>query len=839
MDASDYAIGGYLYQVDAEGREQIIAYGGRKLNLAERMYPTREKEPLAALHAMRTWKVYLIDKPFFIDTDHRTIEALLHQSTCSQRLARWLNELSLFQPRFRWIAGETNIVADAVSRSPQLLDGDQPSHVSIGSLLEQIREQQSLLSVDEAFQHYIRQRPSVEEQCKRLYASDPILGPLVHYLARGAGSEATPVDLSKKSRANVHHFFIADGLLFYQPDGEELRRLCVPADTDLRNTILFEHHDTLSLGHPGTQKTLLAVQRKFYWPNMKQTVAKYVQTCELCQRVKASHRKPAGLLHPLEIPHARWSHISLDFMPDLPPSSPDRYDTILVVLDRLTKRAHFLPTRKSATAKDTARLFVREHVRLHGFPSSIVSDRDSRFLSAFWKAVTESQRTQIRASTAFKPSTDGQNERSHGFINDYMRAFISPTQDDWFELLPMAEFAYNSRSHSSIGMSPFAADLGYEPQAFADLAFPGRPNLPRDALSFVEHHHSVLQRCRDAVETANANMKHQFDKNRPDEQYTIGDLVLLDTLHLDLAHVGTKGRRKFAARFIGPYKILAATTPKTYRISLPPGVRLHDEFHVSYLRRYHEDTNPHRLNDVPRLITRDGTEGQQIRAIVGRREHHGELQYKVRWPLTTPTYMPPLTPRQRHTRALPRERDGRFVRAGRIRAPIRVVELGDATQSDDTDADADAFLQPVGGEESVYELTRIWAMMRVNSVDFYLVQWTGYEELTWEPRCNIPWQVVAHFHRDTEYAAWRLVSARGNLLPTMEQGEASHKKTCRTAGSAASCRPRATRSPAGAFVSRVPVPPANTLHQKIAHHELNKSKRKPKQQRERKFFISE
>ncbi|KAJ0394727.1 hypothetical protein ATCC90586_002200 [Pythium insidiosum] len=631
MDASDYAVGGYLYQVGDDGHERIIAYGCRKLTTAERMYPTREKELLAALHAMRTWKVYLLDKPFFVNTDHKTLESILLQSTCSQRLARWLNELSFYQPRFRWIPGDTNIVADAISRSPQLADDDRPSHVSIGSLLAQLQEQQATVSTDEALVAYMSQRPSIQVQCKRLYAEDPVFGPLVAHLSRDGATGAPPVELNRALRANFEHFALEDGLLYYESGPEEPRRLCVPCDTDLRNLVLFEHHDTVAHGHPGSTKTLAAVQRRFFWPHMAKTVAKYVRTCELCQRTKASRQKPAGLLHPLDIPHARWTHVSMDFMPDLPRSGPDQHDTIVVILDRLTKRAHFVATHKTASAQDVALLFVREHVRLHGFPLSIVCDRDSRFLSAFWTAVAATQRSQIHASTAFKPSTDGQNERSHAFSNDYFRAFVSPTQEDWTDLLPLAEFAYNGRVHSSIGTSPFHADLGYEPRAFADLALPDGPRRKNHGLSFAEYQEATLRRCRDALEAANASMKRFYDQNRPDVQFKVGDAVLLDTLNLDLAHVGTTGRRKFAARFIGPYKVTACTTRTTYRISLPPGIRLHDEFHVSYLRRYHEDTDPNRLNHVPRLITRDGTEGQQIRAIVDKRTHRGELQYKVRW----------------------------------------------------------------------------------------------------------------------------------------------------------------------------------------------------------------
>ncbi|OWZ11648.1 LOW QUALITY PROTEIN: polyprotein [Phytophthora megakarya] len=569
-DASDYAVGGYLFQLDVDGHERIIAYGGRKLNTAERMYSTREKELLAALHAMRTWKPYLIDKPFYIDTDHRTLESLLQQTTCSQRLARWLNELSIFQPRFKWIPGDTNIIADAISRSPQLPADEQPSDVSLGSLLEQLTKMHSNTTPDESFLNYMRQRPSIQQQCQRLYPDDAIFGPLLRHLLVGGEQAAVPVDLHSTVRILLPNFFLDDGLIYLQSGSDERRRLCVPADIDLRNAILFECHDTAARGHPGTKKTIAIAQQKFYWLNMHKTIAKYVQSCELCQRVKASQQKPAGLLHPLEIPHKRWMHISMDFMPDLVVTKRGKFDSILVILDRLTKRAHFIPTRKTASAKDTAWIFLRDHVRLHGFPDSIVSDRDSRFLSAFWKELSSSQGSQLRANTAFKSSTDGQNERSHRFINDYLRAFVSPRQDNWDELLPMAEFAYNARPHDSIGMPPFEADLGYLPRSYDELAIPARSQPNRDALRFNEQLQVVLQRSRDSLAIAQGRMKHFYDQNRPELPLNVGDQVLLDTTHLDLSHIGADGRRKFAARFIGPYKILSSTTPDTYKISLPP-----------------------------------------------------------------------------------------------------------------------------------------------------------------------------------------------------------------------------------------------------------------------------
>ncbi|TDH66338.1 uncharacterized protein CCR75_002737 [Bremia lactucae] len=168
----------------------------------------------------------------------------------------------------------------------------------------------------------------------------------------------------------------------------------------------------------------------------------------------------------------------------------------------------------------------------------------------------------------------------------------------------MAELAYNSRWDASTGMSPFMAILGYKPRACDDIILLDRPQMSSNALC----------RAPRADSLATSNHEALYDRNRPDVQY---DQVLLDTLNLDLTHIGAKGRRKCAARFIGPYKNNQRTTPDTYQISLLPGVRLHNEFHVANLQPSAKDTNDKHLNNVPRLITCDGTEGNQVRAIVG------------------------------------------------------------------------------------------------------------------------------------------------------------------------------------------------------------------------------
>lgn len=161
-------------------------------------------------------------------------------------------------------------------------------------------------------------------------------------------------------------------------------------------------------GHPGSEKTLYLCKRWFWWQNMHQEIHEFVKSCPVCARQKAIHCAPAGLLNPLPIPHTPWSSISMYCITDLPASWG--YTTILVVVDMLSKMAHFIPLKKPPTAKDLVEVFITHIIRLHGLPSMIVSDRDPQFVSKFWQGVCTSLHTDHRLSSAFHPQTDGQQK---------------------------------------------------------------------------------------------------------------------------------------------------------------------------------------------------------------------------------------------------------------------------------------------------------------------------------------------------------------------------------------------------------------------------------------------
>ena len=242
-----------------------------------------------------------------------------------------------------------------------------------------------------------------------------------------------------------------DGLLLYKG------RVVVPAQRALTQELLYLYHNDQFAGHWGIEKTKELLERKFYWPGMDADVKEYVTTCSVCQNIAIPRHKPYGKLKPLPVPSGPWQEVSLDFITQLPRSyiGTAEYDAILVVVDRYTKMAKFIPTTTNIAAPEFAALF-HENIELkYGSPKGIVSDRDTRITSKFWAEVCTYSLIKRRLSTAFHPQTDGQTEILNRILENYLRAYTNLEQMNWARLLPSAEFAYNNSRNSSIKITPF------------------------------------------------------------------------------------------------------------------------------------------------------------------------------------------------------------------------------------------------------------------------------------------------------------------------------------------------------------------------------------------------
>ncbi|KAL5578176.1 hypothetical protein UlMin_019875 [Ulmus minor] len=259
---------------------------------------------------------------------------------------------------------------------------------------------------------------------------------------------------------------------------------------------------------------------------------------------KAEHQRPSGLLQPLMIPEWKWEHISMDFVMGLPKTLKG-YNSIWVIVDRLTKSAHFLPVKNTYKMEQYAKLYVQEIVRLHGIPLSIVSDRDPKFTSTFWKSLHKAMGTRLRFSTAFHPQTDGQSERTIQTLED-MKC-----------------------------RSPIHWDEVGERKLLG-------PEIVQKTVDIVE-------KIRQRMKTAQSRQKSYTDRRRKSLEFVVGDKVFLKVAPMKgVMRFGKKG--KLSPRFVGPFEILERMGDLAYRVALPPAMSgIHNVFHVSMLRKYIPD----------------------------------------------------------------------------------------------------------------------------------------------------------------------------------------------------------------------------------------------------------
>ncbi|GJY24296.1 putative reverse transcriptase domain-containing protein [Tanacetum coccineum] len=289
---------------------------------------------------------------------------------------------------------------------------------------------------------------------------------------------------------------------------------------------------------------------------MKADISTYVSKCLTCAKVKAEHQKPSGLLQQPEIPVWKWERITMDFVSGLP-RTPSGYDTIWVIVDRLTKSAHFLPMKKTNSMEKLTRLYLKEIVCRHGVPILIISDRDIHFTSNFWSSLQKALGTNLDMSTAYRPQTDGQSERTIQTLEDMLCACVIDFGSSWDRDLPLVEFSYNNSYHASIKAAPCEALYGSK----------------------------YRSPIKNRLLAARSHQKSYADKRLKPLEFEVGDMVLLKVSPWK-GVVRFRKRRKLSPRYIWPFKIVARVGPVAYTLELPEELKgIHSTFHVSNLKK--------------------------------------------------------------------------------------------------------------------------------------------------------------------------------------------------------------------------------------------------------------
>ncbi|GJX94694.1 putative reverse transcriptase domain-containing protein [Tanacetum coccineum] len=378
-DASDQGLGAVLMQ-----REKVIEYASRQLKPNEENYTTHDLELGAVVFALKIWKHYLYGTKCIVFTDHKSLQHIFDQKELNMRQRHWLEFLADYDCEICYHPGKANVVVDALIRKEQI------KPLQVRSLVMTIH-------------------PKLPSQILQ------------------AQNEAL-----KEANVKAENLQGMDKAFEIHPDGTRCikNRSWLPLFGNLRDLIMHESHKSKYSIHPSSDKMYQDLKKLYWWRNMKAIIAEYVGKCLTCSRVKEECQKPSGLLVQLEIPMWKWERITMDFVIKLPKTS-NGHDTIWVIVDRLTKSAHFIPARETY-----------------------------HFTFRFWQSLQSDLGTQLVMSTTYHPETDGQSERTIQTLEDMLRACVIDFGKRWEKHLPLVEFSYNNSYHASIKASPFEALYG-------------------------------------------------------------------------------------------------------------------------------------------------------------------------------------------------------------------------------------------------------------------------------------------------------------------------------------------------------------------------------------------
>jgi transposase InsO family protein len=598
-DASKYATGAVLTQLDSNGDRHPISFISKSLSPTERNYDIYDRELLGIIRALEEWRHYIQGSPHttIVFSDHKNLTYYREAKKLNRRQARWSLYLSEFDIKLVHQPGHKMVQSDALSRRPDLCPDEDTDNEDIVMLPDNM----FLNLIDMDLQEKIAMSEDLDGEAAEA---------LKLLLEKAPSSMTIGLENWKIENSNGRN------ILFYK--GKNY----IPRNMELRQEIIRNFHDHETAGHPGELGTYNAVRQHYWWPGLRTFVKNYVQGCGVCQQFKIDRAPSKPTYIPTEGARSTrpFANCSMDLITDLPEA--DGYDSILVVVDQgLSKGVILVPCNKTLTSENTARLLLENLYKRFGLPDKIISDRGPQFASKAFIELLKLLGIKSALSTAYHPQTDGTTERVNQEIEAYLSIYCASHPEDWPQALHTLEFTHNNRRHADRQHTPFELMFGESP-----LAIP--LSFENTKYPTIEEKMGTLLRNREEALAA-----HELARNRMIDRrrstfvpFKEGDKVWLDSRNLKtIYHKKMKPKRE------GPFVITEVLGPVTYRLRLPATWRIHNVFHAALLRPYKE-------NDVygdiftkppPELV--EGEEVYEVETILNHRRRGRGYQYFIKW----------------------------------------------------------------------------------------------------------------------------------------------------------------------------------------------------------------
>jgi len=633
-DASVQGFGGVVAQ---SGKP--LAFVSKGCSGAQSRWPTSELELYAVRYTLDQFKHWIAGADVNVYCDHKTLSYL--STVCAnKRLLRHYADISEYGVAFHYIPGCDNGLADFLSRDPRFTPPDVDGS-DLNRFFDSVVTKGSARSapcLDDELKGEDQDDATIVALSSMLVSELRPAQELMDLIANGYDTDSFTKTLLAHLRGNTDdpsiatvaaEYYLHDSLIWKHGQHDTPDRIVVAPQSDAMREILVLYHDENT--HLGGTRLSSLLQTRFYIPKLDKLVRHYVSTCPTCQTNKISNKPPAGAAQPHAVPRRAWQDISIDFLTGLPARGRDKFDAILVVVDKFTKRVVFIPCTKTTTAEETAELLLVHIAQHYGAFESISSDRGPQFTANVFQTIWDRLGVRQSLATANHASSTGQAERYVRAVIEALRVSLFSSSEEWHHLLPFIAMSLNAAPHSTHGQPPFTVDTGRSTGSFYDLVLP-RPVTIED--SDVDLRDTLQQLVRDTLSHARyLRSKYMNRKRRTKVVFRVGDKVLVSRSALVSPEERERHWPKLRSLRSGPFTIVAMNGTNAAKLNLPSTLRAHPVINVSHLVHYNEDKelHPTSAEDEPPLFRSNEGDFFVVESIIGHKVVNGKYLFTVKW----------------------------------------------------------------------------------------------------------------------------------------------------------------------------------------------------------------